>query len=397
MAFSNSLWSAELDTVWVSDFVSEIRFQHPVTNNLVLEQFNNLKELDSKNGQLIREIPFKTDWENKPYISPDGTKLLHTNIDDTYIYEYPNMELIIKLDTSIFSKFINNDEVILRKYLPSRLVKYNLTTNKEQIFIPEGIVQDIASSPDGRFISYSTLYIDGINEWSRLYLLDAKTMTQIALLEEVKNTGHNFKRMSFSNDGKYLASNATTYSNDFQHNIYSTETLKSVKNFNPENFIAENLQTQFLNENLYCLKLIDNYQQKDIYTTQIIDIKSNKILLKLNDSYGALFNSELNNLYFLDVKNKKTICLNISNLITGVSPTQPITIVKYQNKQLIINKENVRKVEISDISGRIILNKAIDNPISNNLILPLNLVNGSYLINVITDKDSFTHKLMVME
>ncbi len=397
MAFSNPLWSAEVDTVWVSDFVSEIRFQHPVTNNLVLEQFNNLKELDSKNGQLIREIPFKTDWENKPYISPDGTKLLHTNIDDTYIYEYPNMELIIKLDTSIFSKFINNDEVILRKYLPSRLVKYNLTTNKEQIFTPEGIVQDIATSPDGRFISYSTLYIDGINEWSRLYLLDAKTMTQIALLEEVKNTGHNFKRMSFSNDGKYLASNATTYSNDFQHNIYSTETLKSVKNFNPENFIAENLQTQFLNENLYCLKLIDNYQQKDIYTTQIIDIKSNKILLKLNDSYGALFNSELNNLYFLDVKNKKTICLNISNLITGVSPTQPITIVKYQNKQLIINKENVRKVEISDISGRIILNKAIDNPISNNLILPLNLVNGSYLINVITDKDSFTHKLMVME
>ena len=31
MAFSNSLWSAELDTVWVSDFKSEIRFQHPVT------------------------------------------------------------------------------------------------------------------------------------------------------------------------------------------------------------------------------------------------------------------------------------------------------------------------------------------------------------------------------
>ena len=143
MAFSNSLWSAEVDTVWVSDFVSEIRFQHPTTKNLVLEEFNNLIVLDSKNGQLIREIPFNTDWQNKPYISPDGTKLLHTILDDTYIYEYPSMELIIKLDTNIFSKFINNDEVIGRKYLPSRLVKYNLTTNKEQIFTPEGIVQDI--------------------------------------------------------------------------------------------------------------------------------------------------------------------------------------------------------------------------------------------------------------
>ncbi|MFY8161562.1 MAG: T9SS type A sorting domain-containing protein [Candidatus Kapaibacteriota bacterium] len=52
---------------------------------------------------------------------------------------------------------------------------------------------------------------------------------------------------------------------------------------------------------------------------------------------------------------------------------------------------------MSDLSGRLIMNKIIENPFSKNTILPINLVNGSYLINVITDNESFTHKLMVME
>jgi hypothetical protein len=51
VAFSNSLWSAEVDTVWSIDFIGGIRFQHPITNNLVLEGSNKLNELDSKTGE----------------------------------------------------------------------------------------------------------------------------------------------------------------------------------------------------------------------------------------------------------------------------------------------------------------------------------------------------------
>ena len=398
VAFSNPLWSAELDTVWSKDFIGGIRFQHPITNNLVLEGSNKLIELDSENGNFLRELPYTNVGDNKPYISKDGTKLLHTNLDDTYIYEYPSMELIIKLDTCIYSKFINNDEVILRKYLPSRIVKYNIITKEEQFFKSLEInIRDIATSPDGRFIAYSTLYKDGLNNWSRLYLLDAKTMTQIALLEDVKTDVHYFERMSFSEDGKYLATNASTYGSGFQRNIYSTETLKSVKNYNTENFKTQNLNINFLNNNLYCTNVNDIINSKDIYTTQIYDIHTNNLLLTLNNVYGAIFYSDLNYLYYYDDENKKNICINISKLITGVSSPQPTTIVKYQNKQLIINKENVRNVEITDISGRVILNKIIENPFSNNTILPINLINGQYLIKVITDKESFTNKLMVLE
>ena len=45
----------------------------------------------------------------------------------------------------------------------------------------------------------------------------------------------------------------------------------------------------------------------------------------------------------------------------------------------------------------LIMSKIIDNPFSNNTVLPINLVIGSYLTNIITDKESFTHKLLVME
>jgi hypothetical protein len=399
VVFSNSLWSAKVDTVWVSDFKGGIRFQHPITKNLVLEGSNKLIELDSKNGNVLRELPYTNVGDNKPYISKDGTKLLHTNGNNTFIYEYPSMELITKLDSNLFSKFINNDEVIGRNFFTSDLIKYNLKTKERQIFKPEGSVQDIATSPDGRFIAYSTKPLNNNEDWTKLYLLDATTMEQIALLEEVKNTGHNFRYLSFSDDGKYLATNSTVYYSDFQRNIYSTETLKIVKNFNPENLKTDYLETRFLNEKIYSLisKDFGQGQSGDLYQTKIIDINTNKTLLTINDTYSLIFNNELNHIYYLDIKNKKIICLNISNIITGVTSPRPTTIVKYQNKELTINKENVRKVEISDIGGRLIINKIIENPISNTTIFPINLMNGQYLINITTDKESFTHKLLVME
>ena len=43
------------------------------------------------------------------------------------------------------------------------------------------------------------------------------------------------------------------------------------------------------------------------------------------------------------------------------------------------------------------MSKIIENPFSNNTILPTSLMNGQYLINITTDKESFTHKLLVME
>jgi hypothetical protein len=398
LAFSNSLWTAEVDTVWVSDFKSEIRFQHPVTKNLVLEQFGKLIELDSKTGEFIRELPINTDWLNPPLISTDGIKLLHTNSNHTYIYEYPSLQLIYQLDSCLFSKFINNDEVVGRNFYNSNLVKYNIKTKEKQIFNVQGSVENIATSPDGRFIAYSLSSTDDIKSWSKLILMDAKTMKDITILNEVTFSDFQFSYANFSSDGKYITFWGSDEKNQYGQIFFNTTTLKIEKNRIP---IADSLKgyINILSKDLLALK-INTYDQinfKDIYKTQIIDFKSDKILLTINNTYGCIFNEELNHLYYLDIKNKKTVCLNITNLITSVSPIQPITIVKYQNKQLTINNENVRKVEISDISGRLIMSKVIENPFSNNTILPTSLMNGQYLINITTDKESFTHKLLVME
>lgn len=397
----NPLWSAELDTVWVSDYISQIRFQHPVSKNLILSNGLKIRELDSKDGKLVKEIEFGN--ESKLDLTPDGTKLLSVVLDDTYIYEYPSMELIIKLKNSRLSKFTNNSEIILETSTEkdySTLVKYNFITKEKTFFDPVGNIQDIATSADGRFIAISTNAIVGSNEsWTKLYLLDAKTMTEIALLEDVKleSNTHYFARMNFSYDGKYLATNATAYISDLQRNIYSTETLKSIKNYNPFNFKTEILFIDFLNDNLYTLEIENSNTKENI--TQLKDINTDKVLLEIGNSNGIyfLFYNELNYLYYFDTKNRKTICLNLTNLITGISTPQPTIIVIYQNKVLTINKENVRKIEISDLNGRMIMNKIIENPFTNNTTLPINLINGSYLINITTDKESFTHKLLVLE
>jgi dipeptidyl aminopeptidase/acylaminoacyl peptidase len=396
---SNSLWAAEVDTVWTSDYINEIQFQHPITKDLIFVELSfdigKLITMDSKNGKLIKEVPFKNDDNNKSYISPDGTKLLHTNSNHTYIYEYPSLQLIYQLDSCRFSKFINNDEVVGRNFYNSNLVKYNIKTKEKQIFNVQGSVENIATSPDGRFIAYSLSSTDDIKSWSKLILMDAKTMKEIYTIEEVNYNDHNFGNFNFSRDGKYFAFDGKVMDGQQDLKVFSTETFKVLRNYNPSNLNADYLHFNFLNNYLYSLKIDDNANNQS--KSHIIDINTDKILLEINNSLYFTFNNELNHLYYYDVKNKKIICLNISNLITGVTPTQPTAIVIYQNKQLTINKENVRKVEISDISGRLIMSKVIENPFSNNTLLPLNLANGSYLINITTDKESLTHKLMIME
>jgi dipeptidyl aminopeptidase/acylaminoacyl peptidase len=305
------------------------------------------------------------------------------------------MELIIKLEYCRLSKFINNDEIISETSGNSILMKYNIKTKEKQIFNVQGSVQNIATSPDGRFIAYSLSSTDDIKSWSKLILMDAKTMKEIYTIEEVNYNDHNFGNFNFSRDGKYFAFDGKVMDGQQDLKVFSTETFKVLRNYNPSNLNADYLHFNFLNNYLYSLKIDDNANNQS--KSHIIDINTDKILLEINNSLYFTFNNELNHLYYYDVKNKKIICLNISNLITGVTPTQPTAIVIYQNKQLTINKENVRKVEISDISGRLIMSKVIENPFSNNTLLPLNLANGSYLINITTDKESLTHKLMIME
>jgi hypothetical protein len=397
VAFSNSLFSAEVDTVWTSDYNNEIQFQHPITTDLIFVELSfdigKLITMDSKNGKLIKEVPFKNDDNNKSYISPNGTKLLHTNSNHTYIYEYPSLQLIYQLDSCRFSKFINNDEVVGRNFYNSNLVKYNIKTKEKQIFNVQGSVENIATSPDGRFIAYSLSSTDDIKSWSKLILMDAKTMKEIKKLSEVNFNDYNYGNFNFSLDGKFISFNGETNDGKFGLKIYNIENNEFIKVIlRDDNSITRYLN--FLSNNLYSLKIDANNKES---VTQIIDINTDIILLEINNSLYFTFNNELNHLYYYDVKNKKIVCLNITNIITGIMPIQPITIVKYQNKQLIVNKENVIKVEISDISGRLIMNKIIENPFSNNTILPLNLANGSYLINITTDKESFTHKLMIME
>ena len=393
---SNRSYSIEIDTVWVSSYYNKLQFLHPISKNILLTNGLKLQELNVKDGKLIKEIDFG--HENKLDLSPDGNKLLSVTDNNSYIFEYPSINFLEKFDSCINTRFINNNEIVFNQVENNNLTKYNLITKEKQVYINDELIQDITISKDGRLIAISTKFIDVWQyEWKKLILIDTKTMTKIVILEEIMNIEGDYLDLNFSLDGKYLAYNSYIFNDNFQRNIYNTETFQKVKNYNNSNILSQFLGITFLNNNYYILSegnYINNYL---IFNMKIIDINSDKILFSLDNFDGALFDNENNHLYYKDSKSFKLICLNLNKLITGVSSTQVMTIVNYQNKQLIINKENVKRVEIFDISGRLVTDKIIENPFFNNTLIPIELINGHYLINITTDKDNFTHKLIVME
>jgi hypothetical protein len=107
-------------------------------------------------------------------------------------------------------------------------------------------------------------------------------------------------------------------------------------------------------------------------------------------------NYDYNREYFID----KIYCFNINKIITGISQTNPI-IVKYSNKKLIINSNNkpINYISIMTIEGREVYHQSFEVLInmSNPIEIPLELSNGSYIINLVSDKETYTEKIIIVE
>ena len=154
LAISPSLFSIELDTVWVSDEYGQILFQHPVSKNILIAK-NGITEIDSKTGKFVRNYSY--DISNIE-ISPDGSKYL-TSGNNTYIYNFETGEGLVVIEFGVYSKFLSNDIVICRDRITSNLIIYNLTTKeKRNISISDnnGWITALATSPDGKYIAYAT-------------------------------------------------------------------------------------------------------------------------------------------------------------------------------------------------------------------------------------------------
>lgn len=393
----NRAMAIELDTVWVSDISGQVLFQHPVSKNILVAANGGITELNSQDGKFFRSFPF--DVTNSD-LSPDGSKILNSEMN-TKIYNYNEEQPIFTIENSMYGKFLGDNYIVYKtlKSNGNKIAKINLDT-KETIITPvNGGITAISVSPDGKYISYATYEANnGIDSKAYLYLIDAETMKQVKELGSWETEGKYIRSVHFSPDSKYLTFDPEYYYSNFPLNIYDVEKRSLIKTFNKVNFNFEYGSITLLGNNLFLLNGANEFSLPK-FKFELHNIEENKLLFSLDEFAlgGGIYNKEFNHLYGTS---KITMCLNIADIISGVPPINPI-IVSYINKKLIINNNNkpINNISIMTIEGREVYRQNFERllNVNNPIEIPLELSNGSYIINLVSDKETYTEKIIIVD
>ncbi len=90
VAFSNSLWSAEVDTVWVSDINELISFQHTLTKNIIVNGGTGPQFVQCQfNCDVLEDVDVHFSKKSE-------------DVDDNILKEYENAKKNIKLSFNTF-------------------------------------------------------------------------------------------------------------------------------------------------------------------------------------------------------------------------------------------------------------------------------------------------------
>jgi hypothetical protein len=387
----------ELDTVWVSDINGQVLFQHPGTKNILVATNGGITELNSQDGKFVRSFPF--DVTNSD-LSPDGTKILNSG-NNTYTYSFIDGKAIETIEFGIYSKFLTNDIVICRDRITSNIIKYNLNTKEKVEFDPPHPVTALASSPDSKYIAYATYEENNTTDSkAHLFLLDAVTFQGVGELGSWDSEGQQIQDITFSPNSKYV-----TYSlfltGKNQVNIYDLESQSIFKSLDLENFPYPTVGFYFLGDDYYVQYGIRN--SKKVYELGIYKMISHEKLYNTNDYqsffFSPIFNPKNNHLFYNNL-GYNVFCANLNNIISGVAPVVPIN-TKYSNKTLFINSNDklLKQISIMTIEGREVFKISFEGlvNISNPIEIPLALSNGCYIINFVSDKETYTEKIIIVE
>ncbi len=403
----NRAMAIELDTVWVSDTNGQVLFQHPITKNILVAANGGITELNSQDGKFVRSFPLNT--ENTLEMSPDGTKMLYYFWEDTKfiieLYDYNTQKVIFKT-AGLMPKFLDNNNFVF--LLPSDGKQVNLNKCKidnleitKHPISSNGSVTAFSTSPNGKYIAYATYKQNNVVD-SKVYLnlVDAETMQGIGELGSWDSKGQQIDGVSFSSNNRYLTILPGTFQEILPVNIYDLTTKKIINSFFPANFDYSTCGVIFLNDEYY---LVRGYNFNETSEVRICRLTDNKIIYKSTDlqfyTRTAIFNSEYKHLYINTIENKN-YCFDFNNIISGILQVTPFSI-RYHNRKLIINNNNnlINNISVMTIEGREVYHQSFEVLInmSNPIEIPLELSNGSYIINLVSDKETYTEKIIIVD
>jgi WD40 repeat protein len=393
----NRAMAIELDTVWVSDISGQVLFQHPVSKNILVAANGGITELNSQDGKLVRSFPFIISGND---LSPDGNLILMSG-SDTKIFDFNTLEEKYVILKSTNARFLDNNTVIYRTVGENIIAKYDLKTKeKKEITPPNGGITAVATSPNGKYIAYATFEkITDTESKAHLYLVDAETMKGLGELGSWESEGQQIQDITFSPNSKYVTFNLSL-SRKTQINIYELNTKTIFKSLSRNNFFYESAGFEFLGNDYY-IKI--GYSENQRYEFGIYKLSNHEEIFKTNKLddffHYSKFNSNKEHIIYNNY-NFDVICIDFNKIISGIPQVVPISI-EYSNKTLIINnyEKPINQISIITIEGREVFKQNIERLINMNnpIEIPLELSNGSYIINLVSDKETYTEKIIIVE
>jgi hypothetical protein len=415
VAFSNSLWSAEVDTVWVSKARGSIGLRQNTDNgNIMLMNETAIIEVDKTNGELIQRIdivcknPFKHQFSpNNQYIGIEDVNILR-HFD---ILSYPKLDTIYSNIGNLL-RFVNNEEIVFLK--GGYLNKYNFITKETVIgtdILPStGLLltnSDMVVSSKGKYIALQLKSpIQGNDNGCNIdfSLFDGKTLKRIKQLEYWKPSNISYyPTIIFSKDETKLGvSKQNHLENDSTKNQYKIYDLESGK-LNVFNTLSDKpfIYSTFCTFGQKYYTIIGKYNDSDNYTfLNIIDIKTNQVRVTLTDLGSTCYFDEIENKFYGINGNILGVCINLNKIINSIENPNNSTeelIINYQNEILEIrtNSINIKRIQVTNLEGIILQNFELPMA-TDNFVTPLKLPSGMYIIKVIKDKnESLTKKIVV--
>jgi len=382
---------------------------HP-NGNIIANRGAEIFELDGNTGQVIKTFSVFLDNEiNAMDVSKDG-KLLGAGLGTIIFYDLENDTVIgslVQNGNGRFAFFPDNKRFIttLGGYPDSNLAIYNFET-KETIIFGSIIyaVFAVATSPDGKYFATGGTSIekDIMGDdvfYTILTLWDAVTLNPI---KELAKIGGNFevKSIKFSPDGKYVGFQVGLSNLYF----YKLEELSLYKYYD---YAFVNLGIIggfcFLGDDFIVVKSREPGLDKPIKLSFINTFYDKKIMSIINIGAGSkivIDKNSINNT-LVDAGGKIS-SYDLNKIITSVIEPKRKTDFSIQYTKGFILLSNLNTVSsqinitISDINGRVI--HKLDSPVTNyELRIPLELLNGTYLLHIQDKDNEYSSKFLVTE
>ncbi len=406
---SEEIPNGDGDLIWEQDisprFVRDAKF-HPITGNIIAAVNHEIWEIDVKDGHKIRV------FEGGPATGPDD--------------QFDGLQITTDGKTIITGYGSGINGLIIRDYESGKIRKVFDKVNP--------FPKSIGIFPDNKRVIFYSSGITGVSGSRFLIIYDMDKDSIITY----KNINSKVIRLSsISKDGKYLAvSSWNSNSDKLMMELWEAETLTHIRDFGEAFSANEFWDVKISNDNKYVGFVDDNYfwiydiNGKELNLTN--KIKSSAFCFN-NESTMLIFGGTSEGNYNVKVKNIQTNTVKYqyltnwphknftisqkNELFAGqnniklfsnrwftvdVEDEKPdIFKINYFNNKLTIDNSIgllLNKINITDITGKIIYSKEIELNSIDIVKLDILLKNGVYFATIHTENGKlYSQKFMVVE